>query len=408
MGHNVDLLKLCIKYSENIGGNAYGVVFINNILLEYKIGDDILTSSEMQCTNVLIDYFFKEFVYKNLYVYDGKQKKELCDGLVEFQDAYVIFQIKEKNGSKAQDWLHKKVYRKAVSQIKDTIDMIKNSGEIEVESFSGEKIILVSTKQILPIIIFDSDDADYKQVYVSSQDNALRINVFSMNDFVKMLDSIAIPYDIVYYLELRRSFFDGEFPDVFINHVNDEMTTIARIKDEEGMIDYYKTLTNGNENIDQNAIEGFRFVVKNFQKRLLDGELYSKDEYRETLRYLLKSNRNTVHDFILRWQICIEHCLQKEKTIHHFLIDTSNTVGYLYITGYKLSEDKNFLEFTLRLFKYKFKLATAIGVVFNMIDDVDYTVEWMILASENEYDEYYEQILKEEKPWENGKKLRNY
>lgn len=235
-----------------------------------------MTSSEMQCTNVLIDYFFKEFVYKNLYVYDGKQKKELCDGLVEFQDAYVIFQIKEKNGSKAQDWLHKKVYRKAVSQIKDTIDMIKNSGEIEVESFSGEKIILVSTKQILPIIIFDSDDADYKQVYVSSQDNALRINVFSMNDFVKMLDSIAIPYDIVYYLELRRSFFDGEFPDVFINHVNDEMTTIA------------------------------------------------------------------------------------------------------------------------------------IGVVFNMIDDVDYTVEWMILASENEYDEYYEQILKEEKPWENGKKLRNY
>ncbi|MFR0969530.1 MAG: hypothetical protein ACLSEV_09615 [Coprococcus sp.] len=63
------------------------------------------------------------------------------------------------------------------------------------------------------------------------------------------------------------------------------------------------------------------------------------------------------------------------------------------------------MEFTLRLFKYKFKLATAIGVVFNMIDDVDYTVEWMILASENEYDEYYEQILKEEKPWENGKKL---
>lgn len=48
----------------------------------------------MQCTNVLIDYFFKEFVYKNLYVYDGKQKKELCDGLVEFQDAYVMMLYK--------------------------------------------------------------------------------------------------------------------------------------------------------------------------------------------------------------------------------------------------------------------------------------------------------------------------
>lgn len=367
-----------------------------------------MTSSELQCTNALIDYFFKEFVYKNLYVYDGKQKKELCDGLVEFQDAYVIFQIKEKDGSKAQDWLHKKVYKKAVSQIKDTIDMIKNPGKIEVESFSGERINLVSTKQIMPVIIFDSDDIDYKQVHVSSQDESLRINVFSMNDFLKMLDSISIPYDIVYYLELRCNFFDGKFPNLFINHINDEMTTMARIENEDGMIDYYKALTNGNKYIDQNAIEGFRFVVKNFQERLLDDELYSKGEYKETLRYLLKSNRNTVHDFIMRWQICIEHCMKKEKTIHHFIIDTSNSVGYLYITEYLLSEERQFLEFILRLFKYKFKLATAIGVVFNMIDDVDYTVEWMLLASENEYDEYYEQILKEENPWENGKKIRNY
>ena len=41
---------------------------------------------------------------------------------------------------------------------------------------------------------------------------------------------------------LRRSFFDGEFPEFFINHVNDEMTTIARIKNEEGMIAYYQAL----------------------------------------------------------------------------------------------------------------------------------------------------------------------
>lgn len=50
-----------------------------------------MTGSELQCTNILIDYFFKEFVYRDLYVYNGKQKQELCDGLVEFQDAYVIF-----------------------------------------------------------------------------------------------------------------------------------------------------------------------------------------------------------------------------------------------------------------------------------------------------------------------------
>lgn len=367
-----------------------------------------MTDSELQCNNILIDYFFKEFVYKNLYVYDGKQKKELCDGLVEFQDAYVIFQIKEKDGSKAQDWLHKKVYKKAVSQIKDTISMIRKLDEIVVESFSGESIELISTKKIIPVIIFDSDDTEYKPVHVSTQDNNLRINVFSMNDFKKVLDSVAIPYDVVYYLELRCGFFDGEFPDFFISDISDEVTTISRIKNEKGMIDYYKALTNGNKNVDSNAIEGFRFIVKNFRECLLDGELYSKAKYKQMLRYLLKSNRNTVQDFILRWQICVEHCLNKEKTIQHFLIDVGNEVGYLYITQSTITEEKDFLDFLLRLFKYKFKLYAAIGVVFNMIDDVDYSVEWMILEAENEYDEYYEKILKEENPWSNGKKLRIY
>ena len=123
---------------------------------------------------------------------------------------------------------------------------------------------------------------------------------------------------------------------------------------------------------------------------------------------MLKLNRNTVQDFILRWQICVEHCLKKEETIHHFLIDTGNGVGYLYITCSPLVEEKDFLDFILRLFKYKFKLETAIGVVFNMINDVDYTVEWMVLTSENENDAYYEQLLKKEDPWKNGKKLTIY
>ena len=82
---------------------------------------------------------------------------------------------------------------------------------------------------------------------------------------------------------------------------------------------------------------------------MLDGKLYSKDEYRETLKYLLKLNRNTVHDFILRWQICIEHCLKEEKAIHHFLIDTGNSVGYLYITGYSLTEENGFFGFYFKI-----------------------------------------------------------
>ena len=177
------------------------------------------------------------------------------------------------------------------------------SAEIDFVLVLNKYVYLLEIKHYNCITGYDSKKDEY-HVLINKNSrhfNTLRINIFRMNDFVRMLDSIAIPYDIVYYLELRRSFFDGEFPNFFINHANDKMTTMARIENEEGMIDYYKALTNGDKNIDQNAIEGFRFIIKNFQERLLDGKLYSKDEYRETLRYLLKSNRNTVHDFILRW-----------------------------------------------------------------------------------------------------------
>lgn len=367
-----------------------------------------MTISELNCTNALLEYFFKEFVYRDLYVYIGKQKKELCDGLVEFQDAYVIFQIKEKRGSTANDWLQKKVYKKAVSQIKDTIAMLQNGNKIEVESYTGEKIILDSQKRILSVIIFDSEDTDYKQVHTSSQNNELHINVFSMCDFEKVLERIAIPYDIVLYLEMRSAYFESKFPDWFFNEINENLTTVAKITDEEGMIDYFIALTNGNKYIDPHAIEGFQFVIKNFQDRLLDGQLYDKDKYKETLKYMLKSNRNTVHDFMLRWQICVEHCRKKEETFNHFLVDTGNNVGYLYLTEITLAEKKEFVEFVLRLFKYKFNLETVIGVVFNMLDDVDYTVEWMLLTFESEYNEQFERILDEEKLWSNIKELKIY
>lgn len=367
-----------------------------------------MTGSELQCTNILIDYFFKEFVYRDLYVYAGKQKQELCDGLVEFQDAYVIFQIKEKNGSTAQDWLQKKVYKKAVSQIKDTISKIRSGNIIEVESYTGEKVVLETQKQIYPVIIFDSDDSEYKQIHTSSQNNDLRINVFSMDDFRMVLERIAIPHDIVSYIEMRSAFFKSTFPDLFINEINEGLTTLAKIENEEGMIDYFIALVNGNKYIDQNAIEGFKFVIKSFQERLLDGELYNKEEYKQTLKYLLKSNRNTVHDFMLRWQICVEHCMKKEETINHFLIDTGNKVGYLYLTEIPLVEKRDFIEFILRVFKYKFALKTVIGVVFNMIDEVEYKVEWILLSFENEYNEQYEKILEEEKLWSNIKQLRLY
>lgn len=364
-----------------------------------------MTNSEFKCTNELIDYFLREFVYRDLYFYEGKQEKELCDGLVEFQDAYIVFQIKEKRESKSTKWLQKKVYKDAVAQIKDTIKMIKSENIIEVESYTGERIVLDAQKKIFPVIVFDSEDQNYKQIHTSSKNRDFRINVFSMTDFCMVLESIAIPHDIITYLEMRSTFFESKLPHIFINEIDDNLTTVAKIGNDEGLVEYFFALTNGNKHIDSNAIKGFQCVIKMFQERLLEGQQYNKEEYKRILKELLKFNRNTVHDFMLRWHICVEHCVKKEETMSHFLIEASGTVGCLYITETALKKETAYVEFLLQLFKYKFDLTTAIGVVFNGIDEENYVVEWFLQSFENSYNEQFEKILEEEKLWSNAKKI---
>ena len=43
-----------------------------------------------------------------------------------------------------------------------------------------------------------------------------------------------------------------------------------------------------------------------------------------------------------------------------------------------------------------------------MINNEDYTVELILISSENVYDEQFERILEEENPWSNIKQLQIY
>lgn len=154
-------------------------------------------------------------------------------------------------------------------------------------------------------------------------------------------------------------------------------------------------------------MKGFRFVIKNFSDRLIREADYQPEMYKEVLECLIKSNRNTVHDFMLRWQICVEHCMRNEETIHHFLIDSVNDVGYFFFTQKSLIKDKDYIDFVISLFKYKFKKQNVIGVVFHMLEDKNYSVEWIYESYEYTQDGAMDEILQEEPLWNNAKMLDN-
>ena len=143
-----------------------------------------MTLSEQICQDLNRKFYFDDFVLNNLFYYKNGIKTEICDGLIEFDNTYVILQIKERNtiNEDDTDWLNKKVYKKAVSQIKTTLQIIKESPHLCVEDMYGQQVMINQQKEILPIIVFKNDNVEeYKKVYHSSMKN-ININIFSLQD----------------------------------------------------------------------------------------------------------------------------------------------------------------------------------------------------------------------------------
>ena len=128
-----------------------------------------MTLSEQLCQDINRKFYFDDFVLTNLFYTKNGVKIEICDGLIEFQNMYIILQVKEKSTSNnAQDnylnWLEKKVYKKAVSQIKDTIHVLQNEKNLIVEDMYGQVVAIslsiekyiIAPRVILTSIYFQS------------------------------------------------------------------------------------------------------------------------------------------------------------------------------------------------------------------------------------------------------------
>lgn len=164
-----------------------------------------MTQSERICNEIGSRFFCKDFVYENLKYYNDKNNKiELCDGLFEYCGTYIALQIKERDKSKStktnEEWLNEVVYGDAVLQIIKTINGIKTN-KISVNDLYHQPVILKNDYLIYAVIIFDNKNiTEYKRVI--EHDN-IKINVFSLEDYVTMMETLILPYDIISYLYNR-------------------------------------------------------------------------------------------------------------------------------------------------------------------------------------------------------------
>lgn len=370
-----------------------------------------MTLSEQICQDINRKFYFDDFVLTNLYYTKDGVKMEICDGLIEFLDIYIILQIKEKsihndtldNNLK---WLDKKVYKKAVSQIKDTIHILQNERNLIVEDMYGQTVAIDNSKKIIPVIIFKADEiAKYRKVHHSVKNN-ININVFSVVDYKIMMDILKMPIDITEYLGLRAKIFETSNVDFIIDDSAENWIALGRINSESDFANFFISSRIKNTPIDEISTYDFLNIISKYHsKRTIDNP-----DYKQIINRMLCLDRQGANYFMERWNKCWDDAKNKLVRYRYRMVmqNEHERFGFLFVStrkGIKEDSDK-FYNYIGELFVQKYELDTAIVIINYYEGNGNFFVKWLMLSKPYSSDEELLQALKELNLWEGDKYIQ--
>ena len=267
-----------------------------------------MTESEKICNEIGVKFFCKDYVYQGLKYRDAKNNKiELCDGLFEYSEAYMALQIKERSkntqGKSEEDWLKDVVYGVAAKQIINTINGIR-SVKIEVRDLYQQRVQLHENYSIYPVIIFDNNKIqNYSKVI---EVEGLKINVFRIDDYEKMMNSVSHPFDIFYYLSQRVNYISDSLPSLIISDL-DNFQAIANIDGEDDFADFIMCMKyKGDFSFKVDALK-ILSIIEKFRKK----QAKVNPHYKEILNVLQKIEPSHASRFMERfnyaWKVSHEN-----------------------------------------------------------------------------------------------------
>ena len=352
-----------------------------------------MTNSEKLTSMIAENFFLPQYIYTDVYVKTGKQENEFCDCLLEFESVYVIIQIKER-GEKTkvtdQEWFAKKVVKRAKEQLRDTLAFYADTNN---SIFSKTTDLTIDrTKTILPVIVFLNPDLSNYERVVRSETLGQVINIFSYADFETMLQTVVLPYDIVFYLQYRLAFEGIDSGRLIFDDVDDNTTILFKPVTEK---DYAQM-----------------FLARNYYREIVKHNL-TEDHilYYNDLISQLNSCKNDRSPF-MSGLLCVDYkraatisrnwlkLLELAKT-DEFVFPFTFTIDdreYLFMVKPKRIPEVEFnlyLERILIYHRYKYKANIAHMIFINYLDSEQFNVEIsdVDLTSLTRYDELVEETV---------------
>lgn len=193
-----------------------------------------MTNSEKLTSMIAEKFFLPQYIYTDVYAKTGKQDNEFCDCLLEFDSVYIVIQIKERSEKATtsdEEWFEKKVIKRAKKQLRDTMAFFADTTNT-IFSKAGN-LTIDRSKTIIPVIVFLNPNLSSYKRLVRSESLDQVINIFSYADFETMLQTVVLPYDIVFYLQYRQAFDGVDSDKTIVDAVDDGITILFRPTSEK-------------------------------------------------------------------------------------------------------------------------------------------------------------------------------
>lgn len=330
----------------------------------------------------------------------GKGGNELCDCLLEFQDTYIVFQIKEKTTSKKADWnwFDNDVRESAMSQIEKTIDIIKEADKHHFYlNKATDSLNICKDFNLIPVIVFqNSAHKSYPRVLFSKKHECF-VNIFEMNDFIDAFNTLLIPNEILKYLSFRINLLKNGndlLNSRFIHFEKSEYSMLigGGIKDEADLAEIYYQYNYAMHGITKEQIIYYNSVINYIdcslpnthpaKRRLIDLFLSV-----DVLRAIKLSDR---------WKTSIERC-SNEGAFPPFAIwlDDFEVLLVSRPTSFSDLDFRNYYINLEMLYSYKDHISDI--VVFAFQQNSESQIEIGIFGWHNEFqypDERMEKLLK--------------
>ena len=225
-----------------------------------------------------------------------------------------------------EKWLRKKC-KAAKSQVKDTIDYLKNNS-LHFRNNTGKTVALDSKVEVLPIVVFKNDKIkNYDHLLKKHTEDGLDVNCLSFEDYAVMCEKLISPVEIVDYLKWRQKFYVENGSISMMISETDDGVAVFNPQHRESLISEYLKYQYGDMNyyFDNDLSQIFNAYVYNLSNHTV---IQSEDDAAyEIIKVLAHFHIDEIKAFVERTTLALE--LAKKKEYKLIVGNMRNTLKHM-------------------------------------------------------------------------------